>query len=232
MKILKITVHWLIVCCLPLVLIASTIRWGVNNLDLYEYGIDTYDISTVTGINKADLMKIYQQLIDYYNSRVKSPQVELNRNGESFSIFNEKELVHLSDVKDLIKLDYKVQWIVLIVLIISGIITILKDENKWQRLAVSIFWGSMVTIALMIFLGLWALVGFENLFVLFHLVSFSNEFWILDPIHDYLIMLFPGGFFYDIALYGFAAIIIESIIIGGFAFLALRYATLRVNRTQ
>lgn len=231
MKIIKVIVYWLVICCLPLLLISSTIRCGVNNLRLYEYGVDKYDIDNVTGIDKSELIKVYQQLIDYYNSKAESPQVEVSRNGERFNIFSEKELIHLSDVKGLMRLDYAIQWITFIVLIISGLVLVLKNRENWRKLARSIFWGSVATIALMVFLGVWSLIGFENLFILFHLVSFSNELWILDPSRDYLIMLFPGGFFYDVALYGFTAIIIESIIIGGIAFAVLRYEAVRVKQT-
>lgn len=69
----------------------------------------------------------------------------------------------------------------------------------------------------MIFLAFWAMFGFDRLFILFHEVSFSNEYWILDPTRDYLIMLFPGGFFYDAALLGFGAVILEALILGGIA---------------
>ena len=80
----------------------------------------------------------------------------------------------------------------------------------------------MVTLSIMAFLALWALVGFDRLFILFHELSFSNEFWILDPSRDYLIMLFPGGFFYDAALLCFGAVILEALLVGGVSFGVLR----------
>jgi integral membrane protein (TIGR01906 family) len=230
MKVFKAIAHWLIICCLPLLLIASTIRWGVNDLRLYEYGVNTYDISNATGIDRSELIKVYQQLIDFYNSRVASPQVEVDRNGETFNIFSEKELIHLNDVKGLMMLDYVVQWITIVVIIVSALVIVLIEKEKWRELAKSMFRGSIATIVLMVFLGLWSFIGFENLFILFHLISFSNELWILDPSRDYLIMLFPGGFFYDVALYGFAAIIMESIIIGGIAFAIVRRQDVRFKR--
>ncbi|MDD2471668.1 MAG: DUF1461 domain-containing protein, partial [Dehalococcoidales bacterium] len=32
------------------------------------------------------------------------------------------------------------------------------------------------------------------------LISFSNDLWLLDPAKDYLIMMFPQGFWADAAL--------------------------------
>ena len=57
--------------------------------------------------------------------------------------------------------------------------------------------GGWLTFSLVLLVALLALVGFDRLFLYFHLVSFSNDLWILDPRHDYLIAMFPQGFFFD-----------------------------------
>jgi len=49
----------------------------------------------------------------------------------------------------------------------------------------------------------------------FHLFSFSNKFWQLDPTRDYLIMLFPGEFWYDATLFCALATVGLAIILGG-----------------
>ena len=100
-------------------------------------------------------------------------------------------------------------------------------KEKWLALIKSLFWGSIITLSLMIFLAFWAIIGFERLFILFHVVSFSNKLWILDPSKDYLIMMFPGGFFYDMALLGFGAVILVSLIIG-----AASFGTMRISDAQ
>jgi integral membrane protein (TIGR01906 family) len=45
--------------------------------------------------------------------------------------------------------------------------------------------------------GLVAVAGFDTLFLTFHRLSFSNDFWLLDPRTDYLVMMFPQGFWFD-----------------------------------
>ncbi len=53
--------------------------------------------------------------------------------------------------------------------------------------------GNSITLTLMLALGLGTLLGFDQLFWQFHLISFANELWQLDPTRDYLILLFPTG---------------------------------------
>jgi integral membrane protein (TIGR01906 family) len=77
--------------------------------------------------------------------------------------------------------------------------------------------GGGVTIALMLALGLGTLLGFDRLFLQFHLVSFTNPFWQLDPSKDYLIMLFPGGFWYDATLFCVLATTVGAVVLGGLA---------------
>ena len=84
------------------------------------------------------------------------------------------------------------------------------------------FRGSVIALILVLLLATWSLFDFEHMFLLFHTVSFSNPFWMLDPSRDYLIMLFPGKFFFDAALFGFIAVIAECVVIGGITFSIVR----------
>ena len=76
-------------------------------------------------------------------------------------------------------------------------------------------WGSGITLALMLALGLGILLGFDQLFWQFHVISFANELWQLDPTRDYLIMLFPRDFWYDAALFCALATSGLAVVLGG-----------------
>jgi integral membrane protein (TIGR01906 family) len=67
----------------------------------------------------------------------------------------------------------------------------------------------------MLALGLVIAFDFDQFFLQFHLLSFANDFWMLDPTRDYLIMLFPQGFWYDAALFCAIATAVGAIILGG-----------------
>lgn len=221
-KITEKVTYWLFVCCLPVLLITSTLRWEINELRLYDYGFDKYQISQATGIDKSELGRVARHLIDYFNSRIDTAQITVTKNGGEFSLFNERELIHLRDVRSLIQMDYRVQAIVFILMVICVFVLIFGFRAGWLIFVRGLFWGGILTVGLVVALALWAIFGFEQLFILFHLVSFSNEYWILDPARDYLIRLFPEGFFYDAALLGFVAILLKSVFISGVTFGILR----------
>ena len=70
-----------------------------------------------------------------------------------------------------------------------------------------------MTLGLVALVGLGSLVGFDRLFLAFHLVSFSNDLWQLDPRRDYLIAMFPQGFFFDATMLIALAVVVEAAVL-------------------
>lgn len=218
MKIVKVAACSLFIICFPLLLLTSTIRCGASSIHIYEYAFDKYGISEVTKIERAQLSEIARRLIDYFNSRVETPQMKVaSEYGEEFELFHDYELIHLSDVKSLFQLDYRVQEASLGYIVIYSLLFLLWTKGRWQNLAKQITWGCALTLALIAMLGIASIFNFEQLFVQFHLISFSNPYWMLDPSKDYLIMLFPENFWQDIAFLGGGAIAGGALLLGGIA---------------
>jgi integral membrane protein (TIGR01906 family) len=229
-KIIQNVIYWLFVCCLPVLFLTGTICWEVNALRLYEYGFDKYEISQDTGMDRIQLRNVARHLVNYFNLSADTAQIMVVKGDEEFNLFNERELIHLEDVRTLIQLDYRVQRGAFLLMVICALALFFGLKAGWRILVKGLFWGSCITMGLMAILALWALLDFERLFMLFHLVSFANEYWMLDPTKDYLIRLFPEGFFYDAALFGFVAIMLEALLIGGIAFGVLRLMGLKKGK--
>jgi len=230
LKALNIAAKWIFILCLPVLLLTASIGWGVNSHWLYQYGFEKYDVSQTTGIAEAELEKAASGLISYFNSGEKDISLTVIKDGEPFELFNQREVAHLRDVKGLIRLDY---WVLLGTLIYviayAGVSLFWQRGRYWQRLGWGVINGSGITLALMLAMGLGTLLNFDQLFWQFHLLSFTNELWQLDPARDYLIMLFPGGFWYDVALFCAGITAGLAIILGGVAGGYLWAG--RVNRT-
>lgn len=215
----------LFILCLPLFLLTSNLRWAVNETRLYQYGFNKYEVSEETGIGEGELLGVAQGLIDYFNSGEEPIQITvLTEEGEELDPFTEREVLHLKDVKGLIGLCYHLQEATfgcLAAVAIAGFIW--QRRRFWPRLAKLAVGGSALTIALLILLGIGALVNFEGLFLGFHRLFFSGNSWVFSP-EDYLVRLFPQGFFYHATLFIAGAIAVEALVIGGIGsgFLVLR----------
>lgn len=213
MKILVTIARWLFILSLPLLLLSASIAGAVNSSSLYKYGFDKYDVSQTTGLAEAELQKIANGLIRYFNSDEEYISLTAVKDGQSFVLFNQREVLHLGDVKGLIRLDY---WILVGSLVYAlGYAGVSLWRKAGRQLARQMVWGSGLTLALMLVLGLGTLFNFDQLFLQFHLISFTNELWLLDPSQDYLIMLFPGGFWFDAALFITLGTVAEALLLGG-----------------
>ena len=213
MKVLSILTKWLFILCLPILLLTASIAWAFNSVWLYEYGFEKYNISRVTGLASPELNRAATGLIGYFNSDEDYINLTVIKDSAPFELFNEREVAHLRDVKGLIWLDYRFLLGTLIyVLGYAGVRLWRKDRRQLAR---GLVYGNGLTLALMLLLGLGALMDFDRLFLQFHLISFANEFWLLDPSRDYLIMLFPQGFWYDAFLFIALATAFGAIFLGG-----------------
>ena len=194
----------LFILCIPIFLITSNVRWAVNNIRLYEYGFNKYAVSEETGFSDEELLEVAQGLILYINT---------GHQGSEFEIFNDREIVHLEDVRDLILVNYRLQEATLGFLLLFTIVGVIWQRKRFAFiLARMLVRGSIFTIALLAVLSVVALVNFPWLFNAFHHLFFRGDSWILA---GYLPRIFTEGFFSDAALFVIGAIVIETLIIGG-----------------
>jgi len=218
MRILGLAAQWLLILCLPVLLLTTSIGVAVNSLWLYKYGFEKYNVSQTTGLAEAELEKAARGLIGYFNSDEEYISLTVVKDGQPFELFNQREVIHLKDVKGLIWLDY---WVLLGTLVYAlayiGVSLFWWKRRYWWQLAWGVVGGSGITLALMLVLGLGTLLGFDQLFLQFHLISFANPFWQLDPTRDYLIMLFPQGFWYDATLFCAITTAFGAVVLGGVA---------------
>jgi integral membrane protein (TIGR01906 family) len=140
-----------------------------------------------------------QQIRDYFNNDLNQITINISLHGDNVpNLFNEKEILHMYDVKQLVKMVYLVQLYSAILLSMGCVFILFNPSTNRGILTLKYFSrGGMFTFSLVIAVSVLAIIGFDRLFLFFHLVSFSNESWILDPRHDYLIAMFPQGFFFD-----------------------------------
>ncbi len=201
------------VTCLPLMLISLNVGFMINAKHLYEYEFQKYDVAEETGIDKDELSRAIAQLIDYFNGTEESPQIQVIANNEQIDLFTQREIDHLRDVKGITWFFYLTLWITLGYAgsyLIIGFIT--KKRPFLHQMMKGLFRGAILTLALVAFVGIWALIDFDSLFLRFHLSSFSNDLWQL-PSSSYLLRMFPEGFFSDAALLLVAHTIVECLLL-------------------
>ena len=193
----------LIVLIVPLLLVTTNVRLVADSPYLYSYGFQKYGIESVTGIEMGQLELAGEKIRDYFSNDQDYLVIDIERQGQKIkNLYNQREILHMKDVKNLVQLIYSIQiWSLLlfITLILIGFLSI--RLRKFSNVIDPISWGGGLTLGIAAVVGILSLFGFQRLFLFFHLVSFDNDLWILDPTRDYLIMMFPQGFFFDATVF-------------------------------
>ena len=188
----------LFVLAIPLFLVTGSVTWALNDAGLYNGGFERYDVARRTGITNADLRRAGADIRHYFNSGQELLELRAPVYGVEREIFNEREVAHMRDVKGLVRGVY-----LLAALSLAYILAATAAGFRWRgwafvgTLARLVMSGGGLTLALLVAMGALILTAFDALFLAFHLVSFSNDFWQLDPRSDYLIIMFPQGFWFD-----------------------------------
>ena len=207
----------LFIVLVPVFLITANVRLVINLPALYSYGYDRYEdqITRYMNIERDDYIDGGRQIRDYFNNDAEELDVRVVVGGILRSIYSEREVLHMSDVKDLVRGVYRLGELSALYLFAFAVAGMFFEP--WRRALHRTAWhmamGGAVTLGLVVLVGLGALAGFERLFLAFHEVSFSNDLWQLNPRTDYLIAMFPEGFFFDATILIAVLIIVQSTVL-------------------
>ena len=187
---------------LPIFLIAGTTRVVAMSSQIYSYGFWRYGVDHRTGITDRELQSAAKQIRDYFNNDSEWLDVRImGHGGEEYSLYVEREILHMKDVKGLMKLVFAVELYasIIVLTIVVGLLTLLGKES-WAILGSTVRWSAACSLIVIATVGLLATVAFDQMFWAFHVISFANDLWLLDPQRDFLLMMFPQGFFFDTTL--------------------------------
>ena len=189
---------WMFVLSIPLFMITSNVRIAFNTQMLYEVGFDRHDVESRTGLSSPQLTIAGKQIREYFNSEDDLIKLRIPFRETTQGLFSEREVLHMRDVKELVSLTYRLQeglFLFILLFITLGFLVRGSPFSTYARILM--VRGSTLTIVLVGAIGLLSMIAFDPLFRLFHELSFSNDLWILDPTRDYLVQLFPLGFWME-----------------------------------
>ena len=215
MKILRRIAVVLFVAAVPIFLITTNVRWVINAPFLYSYGFDRYDIPRRTGIERDELISAGSQIREYFNNGEEYLTISVVRFGTQVpSLYNSRETLHMKDVKFLVKGVYRAQEITGAYMIAFMAVGLWVGRRRFlPRLGLYGSLGGAVTVGVVALTGLASIVGFDQVFLAFHEISFTNDLWRLDARTDVLLAMFPQGFFFDATMWVAASTILEALVL-------------------
>jgi len=126
------------------------------------------------------------------------------------SVYNERELRHMVDVKMVVKNALTLWYSIMIILGVLGLWSWYR--KNWHLYIQGLARGGLYTVVLLVAVILFVLIGFGIFFVVFHQIFFEDGTWTF-LYSDTLIRLFPERFWRDTFLWvGLSAILLGTLI--------------------
>ncbi len=191
----------LFVLSLPVLFGTITLRWLVSDVGWYRAGFEKHGVSARTGISPAELDRAAGEISRYLLLERDGIEIPVKIGDRTVSLFNDREIRHMEDVQNLLRAFYSLQTVAACYALLYVAFGWLRLRGRaWPALGSKLRWGGGLTLGLFGVFGALSMLDFDELFLQFHLVSFDNDLWILDPSRDRLVMMFPQGFWYDSAI--------------------------------
>jgi integral membrane protein (TIGR01906 family) len=214
---------------LPLFLVTANTWYVTNSEWLYSYNWWRNNIPARTGLPKSELNSGADQIKAYFNNDTERLDLRVVQNGVEYSLYSEREVDHMVDVKGLMKgVQSTMIWTGLVSLAIIAAWAYILRRQSWAALMKTLRWSAAGTAAVVVVLGVIMAINFSWLFTQFHFISFANDLWRLNPHTDYLLIMFPERFFMEATIFIAALVVVQFALL----FAAVTYARRRFSPTR
>ena len=148
------------------------------------------------GMSEEGLNEATDALLDYLHGSRDDIFVETEVYGEKREVYNQREKLHMIDVRNL----YQSAVLVRNVLAVSSLLIFLylywKNHDSFPVLFKNgLKHGFLCLLLLVLFVSVWAIADFDAFWLNFHYVFFDNDLFLLDPNTSIMINMFPSVFF-------------------------------------
>ncbi len=180
----------------PVALIGTNVRYLFGAQWLYDFSINRYNVEAVAGIPRSELLRATRAIRTYLFSDDDYLRIQVaDFAGQTGSLFNDREVLHMRDVQQLVQVIFRAQEVAIVVILVYAALRLVLQGRAGLRALARLTWLTMLVFVLAgAAFGVTVALDFDRLFTQFHLLSFANDLWLLDPRRDHLIQMFPFEF--------------------------------------
>lgn len=139
-------------------------------------------------MSEEDTQKVVSSMVSYVKGNNETLQVTVSVSGETKGFFNDRELQHIEDVRELVG---KLKTVVIICGMIALAGVIFLARKKWLVFLAKGYFAALALIAgIGATIGIMAVVNVKKVIRGFHELFFDNRLWIMNPAIDKVVWFF------------------------------------------
>lgn len=146
-------------------------------------------------MSEEDLDAVTSSMVSFVTGKQDTLQVQVEMAGVEKGFFNEKEIIHIEDVRNLIQ-SLRIFITGCGIVFITGTFYLWKKKNL-PYLAKGYFLGLLFVLLLAMVIGILAVADITMVINGFHYLFFDNDLWIMNPATDKVIYLFTEDMYLD-----------------------------------
>lgn len=209
--------RWIVIFTIPFLLTFGTVRllisWQWPSYPEFEYGRIAPDSF---GLTTEERLELAAATLDYMRRPESAAEViflleDLRLPQTDQPVYNEREIGHMLDVKNVADLFKTVTWVLLAIFVVGLAILFWRKETRpigAKALRQGGLGTVIVVIAVMVFIG----VAWSIAFTVFHNIFFAAGTWTFSY-SDSLIRLFPEQFWFDFGLLWTGLILLQGAVV-------------------
>ena len=187
--------------CVIITLVFTAMQVVIFDESRFHESYEKNDLYEFIGVDEDDLKEITHEMMSYLAGKRDDLIMHAEIRGEVQQVFEEREILHMVDVKKLFIGGFKMRNISAIIAVaLLGVLFGIKRKKAIKPLCISYLWTMGAVLAIAAVIGIYMLIDFNALFLKFHMLFFDNDLWLLDINTDVLIQMLPESFFNSLAL--------------------------------
>ncbi len=201
MKILRYALG--IVCSMAVLvalLITSIEIAAYSDFGYYADEYTKYNVLEAVDMELDDLMEVTEHMMAYLRGDRDELQIETIVGGEPRGFFNDREIAHMVDVRNLFLGGLDIRLISCAIAAACLVILVFTRTDLKRVLPASFQWGTGLFFVIAAVIAGVVASDFSKYFIVFHHIFFTNDLWLLDPATDLLINIVPEPFFMDMTV--------------------------------
>lgn len=224
-KTLVTSIRWLVVIAFPFLLglgsILAIIAWDYPGFEYPRIAPDRF------GFTEQERLDLALATLAYLQRSEPSEEViymleELRLPGTGDPLYNQREIGHMIDVKNVADGMKRVVWATTAIVLVGLGLLLWNPETRAEGYR-AIMHGGIATAAILLAIALLILLAWNIFFVQFHQLLFPPDTWTFSY-SDSLIRLFPERFWFDLGVIISVGTLLEGIVTAFIGYLLSRSA--------